>query len=203
MLVSERYYELTGRKFVYNIMPLSNMDSVLNHGILSYHEAAKLPKHTSIAMDDVQAIRENVNIEGHSLHDYASMYFSFRNPMMYKRRFQAENLCVLAIHSLVLDIEGCVVSDQNAASLTVRFYDADIGIEKIDFEKVFADNWMHLNAYETELHRKIKCAEVLVPAQVSYEYIAGACVLNNDAKRRLEDIGFEKDIMVKPSTFFR
>ena len=36
----------------------------------------------------------------------------------------------MAIHSLVLDIEGCVVSDQNAASLTVRFYDADIGFEK-------------------------------------------------------------------------
>lgn len=203
MSVSEKYYELTNRNFVYNIMPLNNMDSVMENGLISYRKAARLPEHASIAMDDVQAIRERVNVHGRSLHDYASMYFSYRNPMMYKRRFQAESLCVLAIDSLALDIEGSVVSDQNAASLTVRFYDADVGVEKIDFEKVFADNWTHLNAYETELHRKIKCAEVLVPDKVSYEYIAGACVLNNDSKRRLEDIGFEKNIIVKPSTFFR
>ena len=133
MSVSEKYYELTNRNFVYNIMPLNYMDSVMENGLNSYRKAARLPEHASIAMDAVQAIRERVNVHGRSLHDYASMYFSYRNPMMYKRRFQAESLCVLAIESLVLDIEGCVVSDLNAASLTVRFYDADVGGEKNDF----------------------------------------------------------------------
>lgn len=184
-------------------MPISNIDSVITNGLLSYHRASRLPAHSSIAMDDVQAIREKVSVYGQSLHDYASMYFSFRNPMMYKRRGRAEELCVLAIDTKVLDIEGCIVTDQNAASLTVRFYDACKGIEVIDFEKVFADNWVHENTYETALHRKIKCAEILVPNSVPYDYIAGACVLDEKSKERLEDSGFDKDIIVKADTFFR
>ena len=125
------------------------------------------------------------------------------NSLGLEKNWSAEELCVLAIDTKVLDIEGCIVTDQNAASLTVRFYDACKGIEVIDFEKVFADNWVHENTYETALHRKIKCAEILVPNSVPYDYIAGACVLDEKSKERLEDSGFDKDIIVKADTFFR
>ncbi len=143
MLSSDRYYELTNRKYVYNIMPINNIESVIENGLLCYHEAERLPSHISIAMDDVQARRERIQVRGRSLHDYANMYFSHRNPMMYKRRMNANSLCVLAIDIDVLDIEGCIVSDQNAASNTARFYDANVGIEFIDYSKVFADSWIH------------------------------------------------------------
>lgn len=203
MLISDRYYELTERRYVYNIMPMNNIESVISNGLLCYHEAERLPAHSSIAMNDVQERREAVHVRGKSLHDYANMYFSYRNPMMYKRRMQAEILCVLAIDIEVLDIDGCIVTDQNAASTTARFYDADVGIDFIDFERVFADSWVHENAYEMALHKKIKCAEILVPESVPFDYIVGAYVVNDDTKRELIKRGFQRKIGVKPSAFFR
>ena len=184
-------------------MPIANIKSVINNGILCYHKAENILNHSSIAMNDVQAIREYVIVYGKSLHDYANMYFSFRNPMMYKRRMQAENLCVLAIDNKVLDIPECIVTDQNAACRTVRFYDASNGIESIDFNKVFADNWIDDDIYETSLHKKIKCAEILIPDSISYDYIIGAYVLNETSKIELIQKGFTKDIIIKPSIFFR
>ena len=203
-VVSERYLELTNRNYVYNIMPMDNIVSIMNHGILCYHEAEKLPMHSSIAMNDVQIRRESIQLRGKSLHDYVNMYFSYRNPMMYKRRIYADSLCVLAIASSVLDLAGCVVTDQNAASSTVRFYDADIGIEYIDYNKVFADNWIHEDdAYETAMHKKIKCAEILVPNRLSFDYVVGAYVVSEGAKKELLERGFPKKIRVEPLAFFR
>lgn len=95
MLISERYYTITQRKYVYNIMPLNNIASVMANGLICYHRAESLPMHSSIAMDEVQMRREQTGVYGKSLHDYVNMYFSFRNPMMYKRRMQAESLCLL------------------------------------------------------------------------------------------------------------
>lgn len=201
--ISERYYDLTQRHYVYNIMPLDNIESVMNNGILCYNEAEKLPMHRSIAMNDVQMRRANVHLHGKSLHDYANMYFSHRNPMMYKRRMYADSLCVLAVSIAVFDIPGCVVADQNAASSTARFFDASVGIELIDYSKVFADSWIHDNMYETELHRKIKCAEILVPDRLPFTYIEGAYVVNESTKAELQKKGFTGKIGVSPSAFFR
>lgn len=166
-------------------MPIANIESVIKNGILCYHEAEHISNHISIAMNDVQEIREHITVHGKSLHDYANMYFSFRNPMMYKRRTEAEHLCVLVIDSKVLDIPECIITDQNAACRTVRFYDAASGIESIDFTKVFSNTWIHDDIYETSLHKKIKCAEILIPNSVSYDYIIGACVLNEISKTEL------------------
>ena len=112
-LVSETYYTLTQRKYVYNIMPIDNISSIITNGILCYHRAEKLLNHTSIAMNDVQSIREQVTIHEKSLHDYANLYFSFRNPMMYKslkniqpyvkiKKFDLENLTIILIHLIYL-----------------------------------------------------------------------------------------------------
>lgn len=123
--------------------------------------------------------------------------------MMYKRRNQAEEVCVLAIDNKVLDIAGCVVTDQNAASSMVRFYDAGTGIEVVDFDRVFADNWIHENVYETAMHKKIKCAEILIPEKISFDYVVGAYVVSENAKSELLKRGFDKKIAVKASAFFR
>lgn len=109
---------------------------------------------------------------------------------------------MLAITNRILDVDGCVVTDQNAASSTVRFYDAGTGIEIIDFNRVFADSWIHENAYETAMHKKIKCAEILVPEKVAPDYIIGAYVVNEAAKIQLVKNGFDKKIAVKSAAFF-
>lgn len=45
------------------IMPITNLASVLQHGILSYERAAKLP-HRSVAMQPVQDRRDQKHVPG-------------------------------------------------------------------------------------------------------------------------------------------
>lgn len=57
--------------------------------------------------------------------------------------------------------------------------------------------------YETEMHRKIKCAEILVPDRLPFTYIEGAYVVNESTKAELQKKGFTGKIGVSPSAFFR
>jgi hypothetical protein len=45
------------------ILPIENVDSILEHGILSNHRAQKIA-HTSVAMEEIQARRALVTIPG-------------------------------------------------------------------------------------------------------------------------------------------
>ena len=72
------------------IMPISNIASVMTHGILSYDRASKL-RHRSIALQPVQDRRDKKQVSGGlKLHQYANLYFNARNPMMFKRLSEVE-----------------------------------------------------------------------------------------------------------------
>ena len=192
-----------GCKSFYNIMPVENIPSVIRNGILSFYETKNI-EHSSVAMNEVQLRREMVKIpNGEKLHSYANLYFTYHNPMLYKRKDNAEELCVLAVSLDVLNIEGCVVTDQNAATDLVRFYEPKDGIDKIDFKKVFQQSWTHNDYYEQKLHKAIKCAEVLIPNSIPYEYIKGAYVVSEDVKNKMIDLGFDKKIVVESKVFYR
>lgn len=201
---SEKYYNKTKRKYLYNIVHINNISSIMEKGILCYNLVKNI-SHESIAMNEVQLIRESIEVpNGLPLHQYANLYFTYHNPMLYKRKGEADSLCILAVSHRVLDIEGCVVSDQNAAKKYARFYEPTIGIEKIDFNKVFAQSWIYDNDLpSTWFHKAIKCAEVLVPNEIPYEYIVGVCVVSDKVKNKLENLGFDKKILVKPEIFYR
>jgi hypothetical protein len=103
------------------IMPMANIASVVTRGILSYDRAAKLA-HQSVAMQPVQDKRGKKRVPGGlKLHQYANLYFHARNPMLFKRKSEAENLCVLRVSTDVLALDDAMLSDRNAASRYVRF----------------------------------------------------------------------------------
>src|SRR5438552_9608106 len=106
-----------------SIMPLDNIPSVLKYGILSNERAEKL-LHRSVAMQEVQERRDVRKVPGGlKLHEYANLYFHARNPMLYKRKDEAEKLCVLRVSTGVCSIPGVVFTDCNASSDYVRFLD--------------------------------------------------------------------------------
>jgi hypothetical protein len=137
------------------------------------------------------------------LHRYANLYFTYHNPMLYARQAQAENICILLISCSVLDTSGCIVTDRNAATDLVKFYPPEEGIRQIEFDKVFAQYWIHDDPYEQINHKAIKCAEVLVPHKVPYDQIMGACVVSENAKQKLQETGFDRTISVRPKVFYR
>lgn len=186
-----------------SIMPLGNIPSILNHGILSYVEAAKFAQHDSVALQEVQEKRDRKKVPGGlSLHHYANVYFHARNPMMFRRHNQARKLCVLRISPRILEIPGAVITDQNAASKYVRFLSPE-WLQVIDLEYIFAENWKHPdNQIEDYKHSSAKCAEALIPHRIPPQYLQGAYVHNETVHQNLIALGFNLPIVCKPDLFF-
>jgi len=183
-------------------MPIVNIPSVLEHGILSHIRCSELP-HADVSLATVQDKRDRKHVPGGlKLHQYANLYFDARNPMMYKRREYAQQLCVLRISTSVLQLPGAVITDQNAASNYVRFMSPN-DLECLDFDMIFAEDWRHCDDKIAHWrHSSVKCAEVLVPDCVESVHILGAYVLDNTAETHLKDAGFVLPISINRKIFF-
>jgi hypothetical protein len=185
------------------IMPLGNIPSVLQRGILSYESAAKL-SHYSVAMQPVQDRRDQKQVPGGlKLHQYANLYFHARNPMMFKRRDEASRLCVLIVSTQVLGLPGTVISDQNAASDYARFLHPSQW-ELLAFDDIYATDWRHPDdpiAYFR--HKARKCAEVLVAQCVEPRFLIGAYVPDDGVAVQLANLGCILPLRVNPGLFFR
>lgn len=185
------------------IMPIGNLASVMEHGILSYDDATKL-RHQSVAMQPVQDLRDVKSVpQGLRLHQYANLYFDARNPMMFKRRQEAASLCVLAVARKVLAAEGVVVTDRNAASAYARFLHPRHS-DAINFDDIFADDWRHPgDLIRFHQHNARKCAEVLVPRRVAPELVQGAYVVNEAARALVQAVTPTLPTRIVPGMFFQ
>ncbi|MBO0792965.1 MAG: DUF4433 domain-containing protein [Ktedonobacteraceae bacterium] len=187
------------------ITPIVNVASILSRGILSHLLAAKVP-HESVAMQEVQDRRMTKIVPGtgKKLHDYANIYICARNPMLFKRKDAHIELCVLKINTTVLDLDGVIVTDRNAAANIARFRPVATGFALLDREQVFADDWRHPgDELEYYKHRSIKCAEVLVPNRIPPAYIIGAYVSCMQSQTELAGIAPNLQITIDPHLFFR
>jgi hypothetical protein len=155
---------------------IDNFESIIEKGILSHSKAQNI-MHKRIDMPEVQQRRRPKRIPGGKmLHDYANLYFSARNPMLYKRKDEHKDICVLRIKKEVMNISGVVVTTGNAASEYTSFYQAETGIEQLDRKLVFAKDWTDEDEIIAAKKKTIKCAEVLVPDYVPPSLIFGAYV---------------------------
>ncbi|NBB80284.1 MAG: DUF4433 domain-containing protein [Verrucomicrobia bacterium] len=185
------------------IMPIRNIPSAMEHGIVS-HDLAERLDHVSVALEKVQDQRAGKHIPGGGkLHSYANIYFHARNPMMSRRRDQAEHLCVLRVKTEVLSIPGTVITDQNAASRYVKFLPPS-ALSMLDLNYIYAEDWKHPDDQIADWkHSSAKCAEVLVPERVPFDYIDGAYTVNKSSLAKLREIGFTLPITIEPDMFFR
>lgn len=185
------------------ITPIENVPSILEHGILSNRQAARMA-HASVAMEEVQDRRRNKQIPGAGpLHEYANLYFDAHNPMLSKRRSQNDVICVLRIDPATLDMPGVIVADRNAASDYVRFYPAADGIQALDGEMVFARFWINaVDPFDEMIRKSVKCAEVLVPDKLEPRYVIGTYVANERALLAFQALNTQLPIAVNGGMFF-
>jgi hypothetical protein len=193
-------------KELYNVTPIKNIPSIMEHGIVCYNTAKKM-LHASIAMDEVQERRDKIKIhQGNAvrmLHDYTNLYFDAHNPMLCKLNNQNNVICILCINPKILLIENVIISDRNAACNITKFYDVVTAMKELDFEKIFADFWVNYdNEYDKLNHKAIKCAEILVPGKIEYENIFKAIVCNKIAQDNLLKMNFTLPIEINQNIFF-
>jgi hypothetical protein len=187
------------------ITPIANLPSIRYHGILSHNQAQKVA-HQSVAMQEIQALRAKVVVpRGKRLHDYVNLYIHARNPMMYKRKQQHMDLCVLRISTEVLDLPAVVVSDGNAASDYVRFAPAPAGLAIVDRELAFAIYWTDPDRIEWFRRSVARCAEVLVPDRLDARFIQGAYTSCPESQQTLVATGamVASEVVVNGGLFFR
>ena len=162
MRPSEQFTEITKQTGLYNIQAIDNIPSIMQRGLLSNERASRI-EHVSIAMNEVQARRDSVRIpNGLKLHQYANLYFDPWNPMLSRKRSQNEEICILKFDRSVLDFDGVILSDRNASSDYAAFYGAKVGLEKIDFDLVYARYWTDEDYFEQCRKKSIKCAEEIL-----------------------------------------
>ncbi|MGH8929642.1 MAG: DUF4433 domain-containing protein [Egibacteraceae bacterium] len=186
------------------ITAVANVASILVHGICSQRRIKRLGlAHVTIAQQGVQEQRANnpVRTAGsyRSLHHYANLYVHARNAMLYGLLQTRRDLTVLGVDPCVLDLNGVLVSDRNAAAFTRRVFSAADGIAHLDAEVVFAKAWDH-----SRDAKQRRMAEVLVPDRVPASMIRRAYMPDQLAVARLRDQLGEHDLLVgsHPFLFF-
>jgi hypothetical protein len=171
-------------------------------GILSHRRAAKI-HHDSVAKAEIQDRRAKVVVPGGmALHAYANLYICGRNVMLYLRRGQHREICVLRVSTDVLDLPGVVVTDANASSDYVRFAAAPAGLAIVDRELTFAEYWTDPNPIAYYQKNSAKCAEVLVPNLVDPRLLTGAFVSCQEALARMQALELNLPIAMNPHLFF-
>lgn len=165
------------------------MVSICREGILC-HRLSRQRQHQSVAMQEIQDRRARKVVPGgRRLHEYANLYFHARNPMLFLRKDQHAELCVLRVSLAVLDLPAVVITSQNASSEYVKFYSSPGGLDHLDYDLVFAEYWTHPNDQLFQWrHKSIKCAEVLAPQQIAPELVFGAYVSNATTKSQMESL---------------
>jgi hypothetical protein len=191
------------------ITPIVNLPTIMRYGIQSHRrvevgrkKGLLLP--VSISMQDVQDLRAKIRVPGHRpLHEYANLYICARNPMLYKRKDQHRDLCVLRISTGVLDIEGAIISDRNAAARVPRFSPSPAGLAHVGRVEVFAEDWRHPGKpLEYARHKAVKCAEVLIPDKIPPVYITGAYVSSKQSQKLVVGIAPDLNTVLDPHLFF-
>jgi len=188
-------------KELHFITYIENVPSILKSGILS-HNRSQAVSFYDISESGVQERRATKKIPGTNkkLHDYANLYFDAHNPMLSARRSQNNDICVLRIDKTILDIEGIIITDQNAAR-ECWFKTVAEGLPLLNKEEIYATYWTDNDFIKQDRLKGIKCAEVLVPEIVSRDYIIGAYVASDTARSNLCKI-CNIDVIINNKMFF-
>ncbi|WP_249029397.1 DUF4433 domain-containing protein [Tannockella kyphosi] len=201
-------YEYKMIEFLYNINDLRNLESIFMYGLLSKNSLINLGIATPIDLSDheVQKIRETKKVPNHAyLHDYANLYIDARNPMMYRisRNRNIDDVCVICVDKKVLDIEGTIVSDRNAAAEIALFDAPKEALKHLDFPLILAKYWKD-DDYLIEIEKKSKkCAEVLVYNSVPIQYLVKIKVATKQAKSLVEEFSLGVPIEIDKNIFFQ
>jgi len=190
-------------KGLHYITPIKNVPSIMKLGILS-NKLSKKVRHISVASLGVQERRDKIRVPGGLwLHDYANLYICARNPMLFRKVREESRVCVLRVCPSILDREGVVVSDMNAARDFARFSPPYEGLAVLNKDDVFAEFWTDPDP--TEQYRKtgVKCAEVLVPNKIPPNYIIGAYVSCEKDKETLLLTGVQFSVIIDKYMFFQ
>jgi len=185
------------------ITHIDNVSSIMKMGILSKNMITQNRINCcDISEEGVQDRRLGKKIPGtrNELHDYVNLYFDAHNPMLSARRSKNKEICVLRVDKTIIDFEGIIVTDKNAAR-DCWFKSVSEGLPLLESKEIFAEYWLNDDPFEEDRLKGVKCSEVLVPKSVAANYIIGAYVANDKAFEKFKNSSV-LSVEIKSRLFF-
>lgn len=164
------YIQEHGIDYLYHMTYIDNLASIIENGLLSHNEAHRQKMiEADISDPDVQDIRASTKDPFHNrpLHEYVPLYFSPRNPMLYKRREIQEDIVILGLDPQILHEPNILFTDGNAAAIETCFYSDIQMLGQLPWKSIRARYWND----NVENGKRIKCAEVLVYPKIDPDRI--------------------------------
>ena len=161
------YFKTRGVASIWHVTQRSNLQNILNKGLLSNTDAFAKGNPFDISDHGVQRRREHREpIYGRKVHEYVPTYINIKNPMLYVRRSIQNDLCIIEISTDVLNFNNYIYSDGNAASRETKFYRSVNDLDKLPWDVLRAPYWNdHIDG------KRKRCAEVLIFPIIEPKYI--------------------------------
>lgn len=152
-------------KYLYHMTHISNLKSILTHGLLSHNNAHKYGLvETDISMSEAQQYRRQ-------WHDCVPFYFNPRNTMLYKRREHQNEIVILGVDPMLILQEGAYFSNGNVASMSTKLYNDISMLKNLPWQIINSSSWNREDPGQKANYKRIMCAEVLVPERVDVQSI--------------------------------
>lgn len=185
-------------QFLHHLTHFHNLPKIYAFGLLSHKRAHAKFNPVDISDPSVNGRRADRRdgIYNRPLHAYVPLFFTPRNPMLYVRREQQQDLAVICINRNLLLLDGTVFTDGNAASTETKFYRDTQALDNIDWECIRSEYWT-----EHQDGKRKRCAEVLVPNEVGREHFRGVVVISEETARKVRNI-VNARVWIRPRWFF-
>ena len=193
-------------KSLYYLTHVENLPSILTHGILSHKLVeGRAVSYTPIYDVSIVGNRQTKSApDGHSLWDFANLYFQPRNPMLYRvvHEKSEKEIAVVAVHPHVMETPGVFLTDGNAASATTDFFPYNEGLRAISTicDTITSEWWNSVDGSK----RKIM-AECLVPELIPPDMVHTVYVATHSIAQKVRGIICPRELLVvpEPTMFFR
>jgi ssDNA thymidine ADP-ribosyltransferase, DarT len=158
------YFQIHGIDYLYHMTYIDNLASIIENGLLSHNEAYRRRLiEADISDPNVQDIRAGIvdPFYNRPLHEYVPLYFSPRNPMLYRRLEIQEDIVILGLSPEILSEPNTLFTDGNAAASGTLFYRGIQMLNQLPWDSIRARSWTDI-----EDGKRRKCAEVLVCSKI-------------------------------------
>lgn len=187
-------------KLLYHITHLDNLESILEHGLLSRDslEEAGIQDFTDIADADILKKRETWK---RRLSQYVLFHFFARNPFdcAVCNRFGVENMAIITINrDLARNNEFLIIPTHPLDRNEPELYPYDEGFAKINWD--ILDDLENRNYFNPEI-KKACMAECVMKYNIPCDAFAYVYVYNESAKERICDMKNSEKIKVRVAPY--
>lgn len=192
--LSNNILEKYGIKYLYHMTHISNFNNILSHGLLSHNQAhSRHFTKIDISNRNVNMRRDKIeNIFFRNIHDYVPFYFNPKNPMLFVRKSEQNNIIIMGFNKKLLIGDEVIFTDGNAASNQTLFYSNLDDLSLLNWNCIRAKYWNDYND-----GKRIRCAEVLVYNQVSCLSLEVIFCNNIETMTKVKELMMMKNMNIK------